>query len=144
MLALNNIASELMMSVEVHACTDVTGFGLLGHACEMIEGTDTGMVINSPVVPYFAETQQYAGRGLVPGGAYRNKEFRMNMVEIEKGVQDNISDILFDPQTSGGLLIAVPGDTAQAFLDKLHKAGIEAAVNIGEVVAEPKGKIIVR
>jgi selenide,water dikinase len=144
MLALNNIASELMMSVEVHACTDVTGFGLLGHACEMIEGTDTGMVINSPVVPYFAETQQYAGMGLVPGGAYRNKEFRMHMVEIEKGVQDNISDILFDPQTSGGLLIAVPGDTAQAFLDKLHKAGIEAAVNIGEVVAEPKGKIIVR
>jgi selenide,water dikinase len=144
MLALNDIASELMMTVEVHACTDVTGFGLLGHACEMIEGTDTGMVINSPAVPYFAETQQYAGMGLVPGGAYRNKEFRMHMVEIEKGVQDNISDILFDPQTSGGLLIAVPGDTAQAFLDKLHKAGIEAAVNIGEVVAEPKGKIIVR
>jgi selenide,water dikinase len=81
--------------------------------------------------------------GLVPGGAYRNKEFRMHMVVIEAGVPDYISDILFDPQTSGGLLIAVPKDNSQAFLDKLHEAGIEAAVNIGEVAAEPKGKIIV-
>ncbi len=144
MVALNDKASELMMAAEVHACTDVTGFGLLGHACEMIEGTDVGMVIESSRVPFFREVIGLVKMGLVPGGTFRNKEFRMNMVEFNSGVPGYISDILFDPQTSGGLLISVPGSDAESLLKRMHEVGIEEAAVIGEVVAEPKGKIIVK
>lgn len=144
MLTLNRKASELMMAVDVHACTDVTGFGLLGHACEMIEETSVGMVIHSAVVPFFPEAKELAEMGLVPGGLHRNREFRMNMVKIDSEVPDYLVDILFDPQTSGGLLISVPGLEAESLLNSMHKEGIETATIIGEVVAEPKGKVIVR
>ena len=144
MVTLNRKASELMMAVDVHACTDVTGFGLLGHACEMIEETSVGMVIHSAVVPFFPEAKELAEMGLVPGGLHRNREFRMNMVEIDSEVPDYLVDILFDPQTSGGLLISVPGLEAESLLNSMHKEGIEAATIIGEVVAEPKGKVVVR
>ena len=85
-----------------------------------------------------------AEMGLVPGGLHRNREFRINMVEIDGEVPDYLVDILFDPQTSGGLLISVPGLAAESLLNSMHKEGIEAATIIGEVVAEPKGKVVVR
>jgi len=144
MVALNRKASELMMAVEAHACTDVTGFGLLGHACEVIEGADVGIVIYSDAVPFFPEAKELAEMGLVPGGLYRNREFRMNMVEISPEVPDSLVDILFDPQTSGGLLISVPGPEAEPLRERMHKEGIEEAAIIGEVVAKPKCKIFVR
>ena len=143
MVTLNRKASELMMEVDVHACTDVTGFGLLGHACEMIEGTDVGMVIHSDRVPFFPEAKELAEMGLVPGGLYRNREFRINMVEIDPRVPDYLADILFDPQTSGGLLISVPGQEADMLLQRMHEEGIGEAALIGEITAEPKGKITV-
>ena len=143
MVTLNRKASELMMEVDVHACTDVTGFGLLGHACEMIEGTDVAMVIHSDRVPFFPEAKELAEMGLVPGGLHRNREFRINMVEIDPQVPDYMADILFDPQTSGGLLISVPGQEADVLLQRMHEEGIEEAALIGEITAEPKGKITV-
>jgi len=144
MSALNQKASELMQATGVNACTDVTGFGLLGHAAEMIEGTDVGMVIDSAAVPFFPEAKELAEMGMIPAGLYRNREFRNNMVEIAEGVPQYLADILFDPQTSGGLLISVREQKATGLLDKMHKAGISEAAIIGEVVAEPKGRIIVR
>ena len=144
MTSLNRKASELMMEAHVHACTDVTGFGLLGHACEMIEGADVGMVIHSAAVPFFPEAKELAEMGLVPGGLHRNREFRMNMVEIDPQVPTYLVDILFDPQTSGGLLISVPGSEARPLLQMMHEHGIPEAAIIGEIVAEPKGKIIVK
>jgi selenide,water dikinase len=144
MTTLNRKASELMMTVDVHACTDVTGFGLLGHACEMIEGTDVGMIIHPEAVPYFPEAKEYAETGMVPGGTTRNRDFRIKMVEIDKNVSKVMVDILFDPQTSGGLLMAVPAPEAEPLLKKMHRAGIVAAALIGEVVAKPKGRIVVR
>lgn len=144
MSTLNNKASELMQETVVHACTDVTGFGLLGHACEMIEGTDVGMVIDSAAVPYFSEAKGLAEMGLVPGGLHRNRDFRAHMVEISEQVPAFLVDILFDPQTSGGLLISLPAENAVELLDKMHKEGIKDAAIIGEVSAEPKGNIIVR
>jgi selenide,water dikinase len=143
MVTLNNKASELMMTAEVHACTDVTGFGLLGHACEMIEGTDVGMMIRSSDVPFFPEAKELAEMGMTPGGLHRNRDFRMNMVEIGRDVPHFMSDVLFDPQTSGGLLISVPASEAESLLARMHKEGIEEATIIGEVTAEPKGRIIV-
>jgi selenide,water dikinase len=144
MTTLNRKASELMLTVDVHACTDVTGFGLLGHACEMIEGTNVGMIIHSDAVPYFPEAKEYAEMGMVPGGTTRNRDFRIKMVEIDKKVSKVMVDILFDPQTSGGLLMAVPAPEAEPLLKKMHRAGIVAAALIGEVVAKPKGRIVVR
>jgi selenide,water dikinase len=144
MVALNRKASELMVAVEVHACTDVTGFGLLGHACEMIEGTDVGIVIYSDAVPFFPEAKGLAEIGLIPGGLHRNREFRLNMVEINREVPNYLADILFDPQTSGGLLISVPGPEAESLRDRMHQEGIEEAAIIGEIVTEPKCKVFVR
>jgi len=144
MVTLNNKASELMITAEVHACTDVTGFGLLGHACEMIEGTDVGMTIHSSAVPFFPEAKELAEMGMIPGGLHRNREFRLNMVEFGESVPQFMSDILFDPQTSGGLLISVPGSEVESLLERMHKEGIEEAAIIGEVMAEPRGRIIVR
>jgi len=144
MVTLNNKAAELMMSAEVHACTDVTGFGLLGHACEMIEGSDVGMTIHSSDVPFFPEAKELAEMGMIPGGLHRNREFRLNMVEFGDNVPQFMSDILFDPQTSGGLLISLPGSEAEPLLERMHEEGIEEAAIIGEVMAEPKGRIVVR
>jgi selenide,water dikinase len=143
MTTLNKKASELMLTVDVHACTDITGFGLLGHACEMIEGTDVGMVIYSDAVPYFPEAKEYAEMGFVPGGTARNREFRLKMVNINKNVSKVMIDILFDPQTSGGLLMSVPAAEAEPLVRRTHRAGIKHATIIGEVVAKPKGRIVV-
>jgi len=144
MTALNRRASELMQEVGVSACTDITGFGLLGHACEMIEGADVGMVIDSAVVPYFPEAKELAEMGMIPGGLHRNRDFRKDMVDMADSIPQYLADILFDPQTSGGLLISVPEEKAKSLLKKLHREGITEAALIGEVVAENKGRINVR
>ena len=144
MAALNRKASALMQEAGVTASTDITGFGLLGHAAEMIEGTDTGMVIDSTVVPVLPNAPELARMGMVPGGLQRNREFRQDMVEIDRKVPDYLADILFDPQTSGGLLIAVAPEKADTLLGRLHEAGVEEAAVIGEIVSAPKGKITVR
>jgi len=143
MVTLNRKASELMMEAGVHACTDVTGFGLLGHACEMIEGTSVGMVIRSTAVSFLPEAKRLAEMGMLPGGLHRNREFRRNMVEIDRAVPGYLADILYDPQTSGGLLISVPDSEARLLLTRMHENGIQEAAIIGEIVAEPKGKITV-
>ena len=144
MSTLNRIASELMMEAGVNACTDVTGFGLLGHACEMIEGADVGMVIYSKAVPLLPEVREFAAMGLVPGGTYRNREFRSSMVEVAADTPDDLLLILFDAQTSGGLLISTPSAQAERLLRSLHGRGTAEAAIIGEVIAEPKGKIVIR
>jgi len=143
MTTLNQKAAELMQAVGVHACTDITGFGLLGHASEMIDHSDVGMIIQASAVPFFAEARKFAELGMIPGGLHRNRDFRINMVTIEKAVPAYLADILFDPQTSGGLLIAVSAEKADGLLARMHQEGIPEAAVIGEVVAEPKGHITV-
>lgn len=143
MTTLNRKAAELMREVEVHGCTDVTGFGLLGHACEMIEGENVGMVIYSSAVPVLPGTEEFARMGLIPGGTIRNRDFRLSMIEPGPEISDEKLLILFDAQTSGGLLIAVLETDAQALLKKLHQEGVKQATIIGEVLDEPKGKIVI-
>ena len=143
MSTLNKKASELMMAVGVNACTDITGFGLLGHACEMIEDTRVGMTITAASVPTFVEAKGFAEMGMIPGGLNRNRDYREPMVDISPSVPGYLADILFDPQTSGGLLISVSRDKVAGLLKNLHRAGIAEATIIGEVVAKPKQKIAV-
>jgi selenide,water dikinase len=140
MAALNRAASEAMVALGAHACKDVTGFGLLGHAAEMLEGTQVGMEIDSAAVPLFPEAKEYYEKGFVPGGLARNRDFRKNMVSFDPKVPAHLQDLLFDPQTSGGLLIALPASKAPRLLEKLSKSGIKANI-IGRVVSLHKGKI---
>jgi len=141
MVTLNREASELMQGIGVHACTDVTGFGLLGHACEMIQNSNVGMEIHHSSVPVFDRAIDFARKGLVPGGTFRNRDFRASMVEFASGVPDWVPDILFDPQTSGGLLISLPPEKAEVLLAKLHDAGHKDATVIGKVIEHPQGNI---
>jgi selenide,water dikinase len=143
MARLNKTASEVMQEIGANACTDVTGFGLLGHAFEMIQGTGKGMIIHVSNVPVFPEAMNFTKMGLVPGGTYRNREFRINQVDIDSGVSPYVLDILFDPQTCGGLLIAVPEGKAVKMLTRLKAEGIDEAAIIGKVVDEPKERIVV-
>jgi len=144
MASLNKRASEIMQEIGANACTDVTGFGLLGHAFEMIEGTGKGIVINASDVPILPEAVNFAKMGMVPGGTYRNKEFRINKVDIDPAQSPYLIDILFDPQTSGGLLIAVSGKKAQEMVKRLRKEGIEDAAIIGKVVNDTQERIVVK
>ena len=143
MAALNKIASEVMLKVGVNACTDITGFGLLGHACEMILDSKIGLRIHSAAVPLFPQTIELAGMGMIPAGTYRNKEFRSNMVQMAAGVSDIMLDVLFDPQTSGGLFISVSADKASTLLARLKEAGVAHAAVIGEAVGRPAQKIVI-
>lgn len=141
MTTLNKKAAELMAEAPIHACTDVTGFGFLGHACEMIDGSDVGMTIFASSVPYFPGIRELIEMGIVPGGLYRNKTFRLSMIDADPGCPEWLLDILFDPQTSGGLLLALPQAEAEALLKRMHEAGLPEAAIVGQVTSEGKGEI---
>lgn len=141
MAALNRTAAEVMSAFDVHACTDVTGFGLLGHLAEMVSGSGMGVRIFAGQVPVIPEALEFAAMGLIPAGAYKNKEFREAMVDVEPEVDRSRQDLLFDPQTSGGLLIGVSGAQTADLLKALRQAGVAESAEIGEVVAGPEEKI---
>jgi len=144
MTRLNKKASEIMIAADdVHACTDITGFGFIGHACEMIEGENVGLLINSAAVPVLPGVQELVETGFVPGGLYRNKDFRIKQVVKEKTCPDWLFDLLFDPQTAGGLFFSLPLDKGKALVKKMREAGITDAAIVGEVVAAHSGKIAV-
>jgi len=143
MATLNKSGAEAMAGYPVHACTDITGFGFLGHLSEMVTGSGCGVRIAASRVPIFPETLEYAAMGLVPAGAYRNREFRRHMVDFAPTVDRILQDLLFDPQTSGGLLICVGPEEAENLLKELRARGIHDAAMVGEVVAEPKERIVV-
>jgi len=143
MATLNRDAAEIMKDFPVHACTDITGFGLLGHIAEMVVDSGLGIVIQAGRVPFLKEAIEYAGMGFVPAGTRNNRKFREHMVDISPSIDPVVADILFDPQTSGGLLICVEAGSSEALLNRLKSEGVIRAEIIGEVVAEPKERIIV-
>jgi len=144
MASLNREASELMQEVGVHACTDITGFGLLGHTTQLAQNSEVSVVISSGAVPLLPGVEEFARQGLCPAGLQRNRDFYSSTVVIEKQVPSHIQDILFDPQTSGGLLISVTSSKANRLLEKLLDAGVKDAALIGEVIGRPKGTVTVR
>ncbi|OQC52908.1 MAG: Selenide, water dikinase [Deltaproteobacteria bacterium ADurb.Bin022] len=144
MTSLNKKASEMMVAAsDIHACTDITGFGLLGHACEMIEGDTVGLRINSSALPVFDGVRDLMETGFVPGGLYRNRDFRIDQIVKEKSCPDWLFDLLFDPQTAGGLFFSLPADKAQNLVETMRASGITGAAVIGEVVKDHPGKIFV-
>ena len=139
MTTLNKYAAELAKEFQVHCCTDITGFGLAGHAMEMAKGSKKTFVIYAEKLPILSGAREYAEMGLIPAGAYRNREF------LEKDMESRISgwreDLLFDPQTSGGLLLAIPTEDAAGLMGRLSGLELPSAV-VGEVTEE-KGKFLI-
>jgi selenide,water dikinase len=141
MALLNRSAAEIMSGFDIHACTDVTGFGLLGHLAEMVCGSGMAVRVFSRQVPVIPEALEYASMGLIPAGAYKNKEFRESMVTFADTVERSRRDVLFDPQTSGGLLISVKADQSMELVAALKNVGIGDAAEIGEVLHGQEEKI---
>lgn len=133
MTALNDRASRVMSEIGVRACTDVTGFGLLGHLYEMIAASGTGSRIYLEKVPLLNQARALAAIGMAPAGAYRNLEYLERWLRWESDLDDLDKLILADPQTSGGLLIAVPTEKADHFIALLLETGVPGAL-IGEVI----------
>ena len=144
MATLNNKASELMQEVGAHACTDITGFGLLGHAIQLAENSQIGIELHLASIPYFPEVIDFAQQGLLPGGLHRNKDYYANRVKFINEIPEYMQDILYDAQTSGGLLICLSPEKAELLLARLQQAGVADATLIGEVVSEPKGMVTVK
>jgi len=138
MAELNKRASEAMLSVETHAATDVTGFGLAGHLKEMIK-ENIGVELYVDKLPYFEEAPYLAQSGFIPGGLYRNRDFYKNFVEGKR--EGFLYDIIFDPQTSGGLMFAIPPQEVERFEKATQGVGLSCWV-IGRFIEEPKGRII--
>lgn len=136
MAALNRDAAGIMGNFDTSACTDVTGFGLLGHLAEMVIGSGLGVRIDAAGIPVFPEAKEFAGMGLIPAGAYHNRSFREYMIDFAESVPRTVQDLLFDPQTSGGLLISVSEDHCPDLLSALKDAGISDAARIGVVASD--------
>lgn len=141
MISLNKKAKKACENIDISSCTDITGFGLIGHSMEMAQNSKVTFKIKADKVPIIKETYEYAEMGLVPAGSYKNKYYFGSKVEFNN-VTDTLQDILFDPQTSGGLLIAIDSKYKQVLLDELVKQQIETEFSIiGEVVKQ-EDKII--
>ena len=134
MLRLNRHPSHLAREAGVHACTDVTGFGLLGHAEEMARAGGVRLVIEAAQAPELPGALAYARQGLVPGGESRNREGLAGKVSLPAGLAEDVEHLLFDPQTSGGLLLAVPPERAEPLARALEADGF-LGTRVGRVEA---------
>ncbi len=141
MATLNKTARDIMVQYDVHSCTDVTGFGLMGHSFEMAQGSGCTIHIQVEKIPYHKEALELASMGLIPAGAYRNREYAESGVAVHGCISLAMQDILYDPQTSGGLLFALPEREAQACLAQLTQAIPNAAI-IGHVTEKEDSYII--
>jgi selenium donor protein len=144
MSTLNRIAAEAMQEVGVHACTDVTGFGLLGHLLGMMKGAKISAIIEAGSVPVFDHVLEQVTAGIIPGGTKNNFEYTAPFVGYSEKISQSMKMILNDAQTSGGLLIAVAKEKGDDLLKLLHQNGIISASKIGTVVELKKQLIIIK
>ena len=131
MTTLNGKASKIMRGFTVHACSDVTGFALLGHSQEMAAGCDLTLLLVSASLPLLPGAMHLAEEGHLTGGCRRNRAYLQDKVSIAESVRQGLIEIGFDPQTSGGLLIALPQEDAPRLVAELHAGGVSAATVVG-------------
>ncbi len=136
MSMLNRRASEGAVSLNVRACTDITGFGLAGHLVEMMRAGHCRAKIDAHAVPILEGAREYAAMGLIPAGAHANRKYFGSWVTIDPRVPLDLTDLMFDPQTSGGLILGIRRDSADQLRETLIARGVEIAADIGAVVAE--------
>ena len=143
MTMLNKTAAELMTEFGAHAATDVTGFSLMGHLSEMALRSSVDVELTWDKLPWLEGVLSYAAQSIMPGAIERNKESCGHAVIAGDGVSEIMVDICYDPQTSGGLLIAIDAEKADSLLERLHRSGISDATVIGRVKSKGTGKVIV-
>lgn len=141
MTTLNKYAAEIMLDYDISSCTDVTGFGLMGHAYEMASGSNKTIRVFKDTVEYIEEAKEYAKMGMIPSGCYKNREYLKGKYETNN-VELWLEDILFDPQTSGGLLISCKKEDHIEILERLNKLELNSFI-VGEVLNFNKNYIIV-
>lgn len=141
METLNSAASGVMTEVGVTACTDVTGFGLLGHLYEMVTASGVGAVVTAISVPILPEAEKLASEGVAPAGSHNNLAYLEDRVAWGRAATKTRKILLSDAQTSGGLLIAVPAAKSRKLLKRLHEAGVTEAVEIGGIVTDESAMI---
>jgi len=144
MAALNKSASELMIAAGAHACTDVTGFGLIGHLAAMASASKVDVEIICDDLPLLPEVLRCAAEGVIPGATERNRESSGQAVLAEPNVEPAMLEICYDAETSGGLLIAVPASCAETLLAQLRQADAPQAAVIGRVCGTGSGRVLVR
>ncbi len=144
MVTLNRVASDVLQNHTVHACTDVTGFGLAGHLREMMADDSLLIEINSTSLTVLPGAREYADSGLVPGGLYRNRDFLKSLCDIDSATDRFLADIIFDPQTSGGLLAALPEKEGLRCVKEMQSAGMSSARIVAGVSGAGKGLIRLR
>jgi len=144
MSTLNKIAAEGMIKFRANSCTDITGFGLLGHANEMAKASEVTFIIESEKIPIIDGAIEKAKMGLIPAGAYRNAEYLKDSIIFQKQIETHIKDILFDPQTSGGLLISIDKENAKGLLEFYHNNLTTDFSIIGEVIEKKDKSIIIK
>lgn len=142
MIKLNKDASEVMQEIGVSACTDITGFGLLGHMLEMLSGVQASAKLEMDKIPLLERTLELTAANVIPGGTRANYEFTLAHISYGNSISKIQKLILNDAQTSGGLLISVPKNKSDSMLKSLNKRNVEAKI-VGEIILEAKSKIIV-
>ena len=144
MATLNKEAAEAMVAAGAHACTDVTGFGLIGHLSEIMCASRVACRISGAAVPLLPEVVELAKGGFIPGGTKRNRDFYGKWVDPGSSIDPDLATTLYDAQTSGGLLIACPEDREQDLVDRLKKANCLASARIGTVTKAGKYKVTIK
>jgi selenide,water dikinase len=134
MTALNRVSSKIMRELDVHACSDVTGYGLLGHGQEMASGSEVTIEFDSRALPLLHGAVRLAELGSLTGGCKRNRAYLADKIAIDAKVREGLVEAAFDPQTSGGLLIALTEDDAETLVTRLQENGITAATVVGRAV----------
>jgi selenide, water dikinase len=142
MAELNAAAARAMLKYQVHAATDITGFSLAGHGAKMADGSGVTLAIEESDLPLLAGALELAADGMIPGGGQRNRQFFGPAIKISDEVAEEIITIVFDPQTSGGLLISLADNEAHSLLADLQKSGNNEAAIIGRV--EPRGSFSIK
>ena len=143
MADLNDRAAKVMTAHGVEAATDITGFGLMGHALEMAQASGVVLSLKVSQVPVIEGVEELARMGLIPGGSHTNRNYCAHQVEVDQEIDPALVNILADAQTSGGLLMAAPPDQADLILQELAAEGVSAA-RIGEVEGPGEGRILIR
>ena len=144
MSALNRASSEAMMEVGVNACTDVTGFGLLGHLQSMVKASGVTARVSFSQVPLIEGTWKLALEGIAPGGTYRNLHSVDQVTAWDSSISQEAKVVLCDAQTSGGLLMSVPSGKVSGLLKALSEKGVNEAVVVGEIVERGASEIEVQ
>ncbi len=137
MIQLNKSACTLMLKYEANACTDISGFGLLGHLWEMASASGAGVRLRADAIPHYPESLEMIRKDVKIGMNSANRSFVGDKVTFAKKITEDFRALMFDPQTSGGLLISIPEKNAEALLRDLHQEGISQARIIGEAIASP-------